>query len=87
MNQNNAVNTGITSVRELVRTFTVKQLASCLDEQIAGQSNNCFSNRPESEPVDMLARAAYVKGLTEIGMTLSQAMRELGRNMRALQEM
>jgi len=87
MDQNNAVNTGITAVRELVRAFSIKQLDSCLNEQIAGQSNNCIANRPENEPVDILARAAYVKGLMEQSMTLSQAMRELGRNMRALQEM
>jgi len=85
MDKNNAVNTGIAAVRELVRAFTVKQLDSCLNEQIAGQANDCTETRSENEPVDMLARATYVKGLMEQGMTLSQAMRVLGRNMRALQ--
>ena len=78
----------IKDVRALARFFSTAELNRCLASQIDRQTNGCAVCADSSRSVDLLARAVYVKTMVEEkGVTVKEAMRELGRKMRSIQQM
>jgi hypothetical protein len=71
-------------VRQLVHKYTLEDLGQCMNEQISKASNACVNNGSRDDMLNALAKAGFVKQLMAQEWLLNQAMRELGRRMRAL---
>lgn len=81
--QNNTMNI-MSMVRDIAARFNKQKIDSCLDDIIMDRTGSCLTLTDKDEAVSVLAKAAYIRSLTENGLSLSQAMRELGRRMRAM---
>jgi hypothetical protein len=76
----------IGEIRELAKRFTPQQLEDCIGRQLSEGSNPCDTEASVEETINVLAKAEYVKHLVEQGMSVNEAIRELGRRVRAAQQ-
>ena len=72
------------SVRLLASTSESETLDRCLQEQIEQGYNSCYDVSGNEQVINVLAKASFVKHLSLQGMPIQQAIRELGKRMRAL---
>lgn len=75
----------ITDIRELARRFDARAIEQCIQLALAEQANPCYTTNEASETMNVLAKTGFVIGQMQQGMTLAQAIRELGRRIRAVQ--
>lgn len=75
-------------VRELARRFDPDRLESCIQQQLQEGTNVCEPEPGSSdeEIIGILAKAQYVRDRMDEGAPLTDAMRELGRRIRVLQQ-
>lgn len=76
----------LAEIRALAQRFSPDELEACIRDQLEEGANVCEPSGRMEEIVGVLAKAEFVKALMEKGFTLSEAMRELGRRMRAVQQ-
>jgi hypothetical protein len=76
----------LAEIRALAQRFSPDELEACIRDQLEEGANVCEPSGRTEEIVGVLAKAEFVKALMEKGFTLSEAMRELGRRMRAVQQ-
>jgi len=76
----------LAEVRALAQRFGPEELEACIRDQLKEGANICEPSGRTEEIVGVLAKAEFVKALMEKGFTLSEAIRELGRRMRAVQQ-
>ena len=78
----------ITALRYLAVRYGAAELDHCLTAQLETQANDCVVCAYSARSVDLLARAAYVKHqVEEKAVTVNEAIRELARRMRNVQQM
>ncbi|MHB1230958.1 MAG: hypothetical protein ACYCZQ_00030 [Burkholderiales bacterium] len=70
----------------LAQHFSPDEIEACIGEQLQKGGNVCEPSGRTEEIVGVLAKAEFVKALMAKGATLPEAMRELGRRMRAVQQ-
>lgn len=75
----------VAEIRELAKRFSADQIEHCMELVLQQQDNPCFDTREAEEAMNVLAKAEFVKSQMERGDTLAEAMRELGRRIRAAQ--
>ena len=75
----------IAEIRELAKRFSADQIENCMELVLQHQDNPCFDKEEAEEAMNVLAKAEFVKAQMEQGSTLAEAMRELGRRIRAAQ--
>jgi len=75
----------IAEIRELAKRFSADQIEHCMELVLQHQENPCFSDEEAEEVMNVLAKAEFVKEQMDKGSTLAEAMRELGRRIRAAQ--
>lgn len=85
MNNQTNPNTHIADIRRLAGHYGASAIEQCIQLALADQANPCYSAQETSETMNVLAKTGFVIGQMQRGMTLAQAMRELGRRMRAVQ--
>lgn len=79
--------TPVSFVRALAQALSTAELEHCLAEQIEAHKNSCVVCADHALSVDLLARATYVRNRVDgAGVTLNQALRDLGRRMRRVYE-
>lgn len=78
-------NTHIADIRRLANAFDGPAIAQCMQLALTEQANPCYSAQETSETINVLAKTGFVVGQMQQGLTLAQALRELGRRMRAIQ--
>ena len=72
-------------IRALASKHPAERLAGCLAAQLERGANACYSGGDNEQDISVLARAAFVRTLSEEqGMSMRQALRELGARMRRL---
>lgn len=76
----------LAEIRTLAQRFSPEELEACIRDQIEEGANVCAPSGRTEEIVGILAKAEFVKALMKKGCTLSEAIRELGRRMRAVQQ-
>ena len=76
----------LAEIRALAQRFRPEELEACIRDQLEEGANVCEPSGRTEEIVGVLAKAEFVKALTEKGFTLSEAVRELGRRIRAVQQ-
>ncbi|HKJ70218.1 MAG TPA: hypothetical protein VKA55_00495 [Gammaproteobacteria bacterium] len=74
-------------IRDLAERFSGDQIEGCIHHQLDAGSNPCAPDTGSEQAMNVLAKAEYVRGLMdEQGYSLSQAIRELGRRIRRVQQ-
>jgi hypothetical protein len=75
----------IPEIRALAARFSAEQIERCIELTLQRNDNPCIAERDLQEAMNVLAKAEFVKAQIERGMTQQEAMRELGRRIRAMQ--
>ena len=75
----------INEIKELAKRFSPDQIESCIIQQMKTGENVCLRNESTEYTIGELTKAEFIRGLTEKGMGLADAMRELARRMRLIQ--
>ncbi|MEF8793698.1 hypothetical protein [Thiohalorhabdus sp.] len=79
--------TPVREIRELARRFSEAEIENCIHHQLDAGNNPCAPDESAKEAMAVLAKAEYVRQLMEEpGYSLSQAIRELGRRIRQVQQ-
>ena len=73
-------------IRDIARKYTPEQIEKCVTTQVTTGANICLSDRTSREIVNDLAKAEYIRRLTERGMSLADALRELALHMRRIRK-
>jgi len=76
----------IKEIRELAKKFSPEELENCINQQLREGTNICEVTGPTEHVIGELAKAELVKELTEKGMSLTDAIRELARRIRLVQK-
>ena len=76
----------VREIRELTERFSPDQIEQCIGQQIETGANVCLRSESTEKVINELAKAQFIRKLTEQGMSLPDALRELARRMRELQK-
>ncbi len=71
-------------LKRLVEKYSPSQLESCIREQLAKGENACELVDEADEVITALSKAEVVREIMDEGKTFSEALRELGRRIRAV---
>ncbi len=71
-------------IKELVEKFSPEQLETCISQQLEKGENLCNIVDQTDKVIEELSKAAVVQELMSQGMSFSEALRELGRRIRAV---
>lgn len=82
-----ALSVPVKEIRDLAQRFSSTQIENCISHQLDDGSNPCAASKDAEAAMDALAKADFVRQLMEEqGMSLSDALRDLGRRIRSVQE-
>lgn len=73
-------------IQELARRLDAEKLEECMQQQMEKGTNVCEDEGSVAEIMNILAKAEFVRKRTEEGMSTRDAVRELGRRIRAVQQ-
>jgi hypothetical protein len=76
----------IKEIKELSKRFTPEQIEGCITQQIETGVNICLRNESAERIINELSKAEFIRDLTDKGMSLADALRELARRMRLVQK-
>jgi len=71
-------------LKKLIVKFGVTQLETCIRQQLDKGENACELVDKEDVVIKALSEAGVVRELMDQGMTFADALRELGRRIRAV---
>lgn len=71
-------------LKKLTEKYGVAQLESCIRQQLDKGENACEAVDKDDEVIATLSKAGVVRELLDQGMTFADALRELGRRIRAV---
>ena len=71
-------------LKKLVEKYTPNQLEFCIRQQLEKGENQCEIIDRTDEVITALSKAEVVRELMDQGMKFSDALRELGRRIRAV---
>ena len=76
----------IAEIRELARKITPEQIDGCITQQIETGENICLRDESTEKVVNELSKAQFVRKLMAQGIDMPDAIRELARRIRRVQE-
>ncbi len=71
-------------LRKLVEHFSYEQIDACIQQQLAKGENECNVIDKTDAVIEALSKAGVVREMMDSGLTFSDALRELGRKIRAV---
>lgn len=71
-------------LKQLTEKYGLDQLESCIQQQLARGENACGVVDEANEVITVLSKAEVVRELMDQGMAFSDALRELGKRIRAV---
>lgn len=75
----------LAEIRELAQRFSADTINKCMQQEIKEGSNPCYSDNEVEEVMNVLAKTEFVRSQMDEGKNLGEAIRELGRRIRAIQ--
>jgi hypothetical protein len=72
------------ALKKLIEKYGVTQLETCIHQQLEKGENACELVDKEDVVIKALSEAGVVRELMDQGMTFADALRELGRRIRAV---
>lgn len=82
----NVMATYTKEIKGLSKKFTPEQIERCITQQLETGKNVCLKNDSAKKIINELAKAQFIRSMVEKGMSLADALRELARRIRRLQE-
>ena len=77
----------IREIKDLAQRFDPAVIEGCLQQAIDfGRPQDCDLDAATEEAVDILSKAGYVRSRMDEGLSLGEAVRELGRKIRQVQQ-
>ncbi len=71
-------------LKKLAETYSIDRLESCIRQQLEKGKNECEIIDDTDEVIAALSKAEVMRELMDQGMSFSEALRELGRRIRAV---
>lgn len=71
-------------LKKLAEKYSLDQLETCIMQQLEKGENACEIVDEADEVITALSRAEVIRELMDQGMKFSEALRELGRRIRAI---
>jgi cell fate (sporulation/competence/biofilm development) regulator YmcA (YheA/YmcA/DUF963 family) len=71
-------------IKELVEKYSPEQLETCIAQQLEKGENLCNIVDRSDKVIEELSKAAVIREFMGQGMSFSEALRELGRRIRAV---
>jgi hypothetical protein len=71
-------------LKKLAEKYSPEQLEACIRQQLEKGENACDLVDETDEVITALSKAEVVRELMDQGLTFSQALRELGKRIRAI---
>ena len=78
------ISSSMSDVRELAIRYDNEVLTNCMELALNNRNNCCYSASHPADVINVLAKASFVKQLQADGLSTAEAMRELGKRMRAI---
>lgn len=75
----------VKEIKELARRFSPDQIEGCITQQMETGENICLRTESAENIINELSKAELVSEMVKEGMSLADALRELARRMRLLQ--
>lgn len=72
-------------IKDLADKFGPEHIEDCISEQIETGENSCLKDHPADKTINYLSKAGFIRGLMKQGMSQSEAVRELAKRMRLIQ--
>jgi len=72
------------NLKKIVEKYSPKQLEACIRQQLDKGENACEIVDGTDDVITDLSKAEVVRELMDKGMTFAEALRELGRRIRAV---
>jgi hypothetical protein len=73
-------------IREIAKKYAPEQIESCIMERLDTGRSVCVRSPHNEAVVEDLEKAKFVKGLTDKGVSLADALRELADRVRQLRK-
>jgi hypothetical protein len=72
-------------LKKLVEQYSYEQIDACIQQQLAKGGNECnVVDSSTNAVIEALSKAGVVREIMDQGMTFSDALRELGKKIRAI---
>ncbi len=71
-------------LKKLAERFSYEQIDACIRQQLAKGENECNVVDKTDAVIEALSKAGVVREMMDSGLTFSDALRELGRKIRAV---
>ena len=71
-------------LKKITEQFSVEQLEACIQQQLAKGENACNVIDSTNNVIEALSKAGVIREIMNQGLTFSEALRELGRRIRAV---
>ncbi len=78
-------NIHLAEIRELAQRFSADTIDKCMQQELEEGSNPCYSDSEVEEVMNILAKSQFVRSQMDGGKKPGEAIRELGRRIRAIQ--
>jgi len=76
----------VRQIKDIAQRYSPEDIENCITQQVETGQNICLTDERSEKTISELAKAGVVKDLMSQGLGLSDALRELARRMRLLQE-
>lgn len=85
MKQTSQQSMHISEIRDLANRFSSEAIEKCIQLAMENKENPCYSAIELEDAMNVLAKANFVKSQMEQGMSLAEAIRDLGNRIRSVQ--
>ena len=76
----------VRQIKDIAKKYTPEQIEGCITQQIETGKNICLTDTNSERIINDLSKAQVVRDFIDTGMTLADALRELARRMRQIQQ-
>lgn len=72
-------------IRDLANRFDANSIESCIQLAMENKKNPCYTTGETEEVISVLAKTSFVQTLMQQGLSIAEAVRELGKRIRKIQ--
>jgi len=76
----------IEEIRRIAERYSPEEISGCVCEELETGRLTCVVSESNREMVEELSRSGFVRGLTEKGVALAEALRKLAARVSQLQK-
>ncbi len=73
-------------IKTLAKKYSREEIEGCISQQIESGSNECTLSGPVEKVINELSKAEFVRRMVDEGSSLSDAVRDLAKRIRTVQQ-